>query len=132
MQLGAMYPGGEVVLVDYDEFCKTDRFGLFPESDPFLGVDPATGDKRAYYTILSGYMNYGYREPDRHATAGALRVGERVRYSAGRLHQGAQRSHLQRAHDAGELSFGLLLCQHLRGEALAFGDSLDFNRNRVD
>jgi hypothetical protein len=49
MQLEAMYPGGEVVLVDYDEFCKTDRFGLFPERYPFLGVDPATGHKRVWY-----------------------------------------------------------------------------------
>ena len=49
MQLHAMYPGGEVVLVDYDEFCKTDRFGLFPEAYPFLGVDPSTGHKRVWY-----------------------------------------------------------------------------------
>ena len=37
MQLSAMYPGGHTVLVDYDEFCKTDRFGQFPEAYPFLG-----------------------------------------------------------------------------------------------
>lgn len=49
MQLMAMYPGGEAVLVDYDEFCKTDRFGHFPEAYPFLGVDPATGHKRIWY-----------------------------------------------------------------------------------
>jgi hypothetical protein len=49
MQLSAMYPGGHVVLVDYDEFCKTDRFGTFPEAYPFLGVDPATGHPRVWY-----------------------------------------------------------------------------------
>jgi len=49
MQLHALYPGGEAVLVDYDEFCKTDRFGLFPEAYPFLGVDPSTGHKRVWY-----------------------------------------------------------------------------------
>jgi hypothetical protein len=48
MQLYAQYPGGEVVLVDYDEFCKTDRFGKFPAEYPFLGVDPATGHKRVW------------------------------------------------------------------------------------
>jgi SAM-dependent methyltransferase len=49
MQLQAMYPGGQVVLVDYDEFCKTDRFGHFPAEYPFLGVDPASGHKRVWY-----------------------------------------------------------------------------------
>ena len=49
MQLMAMYPGGEAVLVDYDEFCKTDRFGMFPEEYPFLGVDRTTGHKRVWY-----------------------------------------------------------------------------------
>ena len=49
MQLAAMYPGGHTVLVDYDEFCKTDRFGKFPEAYPFLGVDAATGHKRVWY-----------------------------------------------------------------------------------
>jgi hypothetical protein len=49
MQLAAMYPGGNTVLVDYDEFCKTDRFGKFPEAYPFLGVDAATGHKRVWY-----------------------------------------------------------------------------------
>lgn len=49
MQLYAQYPGGHVVLVDYDEFCKTDRFGKFPEAYPFLGVDPATGHRRVWY-----------------------------------------------------------------------------------
>jgi SAM-dependent methyltransferase len=49
MQLWAMYPGGHVLLVDYDEFCKTDRFGKFPEQYPFLGVDPTTGHKRLWY-----------------------------------------------------------------------------------
>jgi hypothetical protein len=49
MALAAMYPGGETVLVDYDEFCKTDRFGKFPDSYPFLGVDATTGHKRVWY-----------------------------------------------------------------------------------
>jgi hypothetical protein len=49
MQLYAMYPGGEAVLVDYDEFCKTDRFGKFPEYYPFLGVNPETGGHRVWY-----------------------------------------------------------------------------------
>ncbi len=49
MQLAAMYPGGHTVLVDYDEFCKTERFGKFPEAYPFLGVDAATGHKRVWY-----------------------------------------------------------------------------------
>lgn len=48
MQLYAQYPGGSVVLVDYDEFCKTDRFGKFPDGYPFLGVDPASGHKRVW------------------------------------------------------------------------------------
>lgn len=49
MQLAAMYPGGNTVLVDYDDFCKTDRFGKFPEAYPFLGVDPRSGHKRIWY-----------------------------------------------------------------------------------
>lgn len=49
MQLAAMYPGGEIVLVDYDAFCATDRFGTFPLDYPFLGVDPTTGHQRVWY-----------------------------------------------------------------------------------
>lgn len=49
MQLLAQYPGGHAVLVDYDAFCKTDRFGKFPERYPFLGNDPATGSHAVYY-----------------------------------------------------------------------------------
>jgi hypothetical protein len=49
MQIAAMYPGGEVTLVDYDEFCATDRFGAFPLDYPFLGVDPTTGHQRVWY-----------------------------------------------------------------------------------
>ncbi len=48
MQLFAQYPGGHVVLVDYDDYCRTDRFGTFPEAYPFLGVDPATGHRRVW------------------------------------------------------------------------------------
>ena len=49
MQLLAQYPGGHAVLVDYDNFCKTDRFGKFPEQYPFLGKNPATGSHKVYY-----------------------------------------------------------------------------------
>ena len=49
MQLAAMYPGGEITLVDYDAFCATDRFGKFPLDYPFLGVDPATRHRRVWY-----------------------------------------------------------------------------------
>ncbi|MDX1531935.1 MAG: methyltransferase domain-containing protein, partial [Rhodothermales bacterium] len=49
MQLAAMCPGGHAVLVDYDDFCRTDRFGTFPERYPFLGRDPATGYYRVYH-----------------------------------------------------------------------------------
>ena len=31
MQLLAMFPGGHAVLVDYDDYCRTHRFGGFPE-----------------------------------------------------------------------------------------------------
>ncbi|HSR68577.1 MAG TPA: class I SAM-dependent methyltransferase [Acidobacteriota bacterium] len=48
MQLLAQYPGGEAVLVDYDDFCRTHRFGRFPEGYPFLGRDPATGGWKSY------------------------------------------------------------------------------------
>lgn len=48
MQLLAQYPGGEAVLVDYDDFCRTDRFGAFPESYPFLGQSRSTGDWQVY------------------------------------------------------------------------------------
>lgn len=49
MQLCALYPGAELILVDYDDFCRTDRFGKFPESYPFVGADPATGGSRVWY-----------------------------------------------------------------------------------
>lgn len=49
MQLMAMYPGGHAVLVDYDDYCRSDRFGRFPESYPFLGADPATGAPAVWY-----------------------------------------------------------------------------------
>ncbi|MCL6445249.1 MAG: methyltransferase domain-containing protein [Alicyclobacillus sp.] len=48
MQLSAMYPGGEAVLVDYDNFCRTDRFGQFPETYPFVGTNPATGSPKVW------------------------------------------------------------------------------------
>jgi SAM-dependent methyltransferase len=49
MQLLAMYPGGHAVLVDYDDYCRTDRFGNFPEGYPFLGDNPATGAPKVWY-----------------------------------------------------------------------------------
>ncbi|SIS80282.1 class I SAM-dependent methyltransferase [Alicyclobacillus vulcanalis] len=49
MQLYAMYPGGEAVMVDYDAFCRDHRFGEFPEDYPFLGYHPETGSPRAWY-----------------------------------------------------------------------------------
>ena len=57
MQLMAQYPGGHAVLVDYDEFCKTDRFGKFPGRYPFLGNNPATGSHKVYY---KGDMNIDF------------------------------------------------------------------------
>jgi SAM-dependent methyltransferase len=49
MQLMAMYPGGHAVLVDYDDYCRTHRFGEFPESYPFLGTNPLTGSPKVWY-----------------------------------------------------------------------------------
>ncbi|MEY4531542.1 MAG: hypothetical protein RLZZ156_2263, partial [Deinococcota bacterium] len=43
MQLLAQYPGGHAVLVDYDDFCKEERFGKFPLEYPFLSKNPRTG-----------------------------------------------------------------------------------------
>jgi hypothetical protein len=49
MQLAAMYPGAEIVMVDYDPFCRDVRFGEFPEEYPFLGSNPGTGGSKVYY-----------------------------------------------------------------------------------
>ncbi|GCE14660.1 class I SAM-dependent methyltransferase [Tengunoibacter tsumagoiensis] len=49
MQLLAMYPGGHAVLVDYDDYCRTHRFGQFPAAYPFLGVNEATGAPAVWY-----------------------------------------------------------------------------------
>ncbi|MGD6968121.1 class I SAM-dependent methyltransferase [Rossellomorea vietnamensis] len=49
MQLAAMYPGSKVTMVDYDEYCKTTRFEHFPDSYPFLGENPQTGQPKVYY-----------------------------------------------------------------------------------
>lgn len=49
MQLQAMYPGGTSVLVDYDDFCRTDRHGLFPEAYPFLGQHPTSDAWRVFH-----------------------------------------------------------------------------------
>jgi hypothetical protein len=61
MQLSAMYPGGHTVLVDYDDFCRTERFGHFPEAYPFLGRDAATGHRRVWYREQ---MNIDYEVAD--------------------------------------------------------------------
>ncbi|WP_442593634.1 class I SAM-dependent methyltransferase [Neobacillus sp. D3-1R] len=61
MQLYAMYPEGEVVMVDYDEFCKTDRFGHFPDSYPFLGANPRSGNPRVWH---KNQMNIHYLVDD--------------------------------------------------------------------
>jgi hypothetical protein len=49
LQLAALYPGSEVVMVDYDAFCKETRYAEFPESYPFLGKNPNTGGQKIYY-----------------------------------------------------------------------------------
>jgi hypothetical protein len=49
MQLMAMYPGGHAVLVDYDDYCRTHRFGEFPASYPFLGSDLSSGAPHIWY-----------------------------------------------------------------------------------
>ncbi|MGN7360636.1 class I SAM-dependent methyltransferase [Paenibacillus sp. SAF-054] len=49
MHLAAMYPGAEVVMVDYDEYCRTTRYAEFPEGYPFLGENPRTGAPQVYY-----------------------------------------------------------------------------------
>jgi SAM-dependent methyltransferase len=61
MQLLAMYPGGHAVLVDYDEYCKDNRFGAFPEAYPFLGTNPATGAPKVWYR---DQMNIDYEIED--------------------------------------------------------------------
>ena len=48
MQLLAQYPGGEAILVDYDDFCRSHRFGRFPAQYPFLGKDPSRGGWRVW------------------------------------------------------------------------------------
>lgn len=57
MLLQAMYPGGEAVLVDYDEYCVDGRFNAFPAEYPFLGTDPRTGHQRVWYR---DEMNFSY------------------------------------------------------------------------
>ncbi|GIN84825.1 hypothetical protein J6TS2_12110 [Heyndrickxia sporothermodurans] len=49
MQLAAMYPGAEIVMVDYDSFCRDVRFADFPERYPFLGENQATGGYKIYF-----------------------------------------------------------------------------------
>jgi hypothetical protein len=61
MQLHAMYPEGEVVMVDYDDFCRTDRFGHFPDSYPFLGANPVTGQPQVWH---KNQMNIHYMVDD--------------------------------------------------------------------
>ncbi|MGH3977823.1 MAG: methyltransferase domain-containing protein [Pseudonocardiaceae bacterium] len=57
MLLSAMYPGGESVLVDYDDWCVTGRYEAFPDAYPFLGVDPSTGHEKVWYR---DQMNISY------------------------------------------------------------------------
>ncbi|HSR49356.1 MAG TPA: class I SAM-dependent methyltransferase [Acidobacteriota bacterium] len=61
MQMLAQYPGGEAVLVDYDDFCRTHRFGRFPERYPFLGRDPRTGGWKVWHR---GDMNIDFEVSD--------------------------------------------------------------------
>ncbi|UOQ44469.1 methyltransferase domain-containing protein [Halobacillus salinarum] len=49
MQLAAIYPRAHIVMVDYDEYCKTTRFAEFPGYYPFLGENPATGQPKVVY-----------------------------------------------------------------------------------
>ncbi|MGM0922775.1 MAG: class I SAM-dependent methyltransferase [Bacillota bacterium] len=49
MQLAAMYPGGEIVMVDYDPFCRDGRFAEFPDHYPFLGENPVTGAPKVWF-----------------------------------------------------------------------------------
>lgn len=49
MQLAAMYPGAEITMVDYDEYCKSTRFEEFPKTYPFLGENQSTGHQKVYY-----------------------------------------------------------------------------------
>jgi len=49
MQLMAMYPGGHAVLVDYDDYCRTHRFGQFPTAYPFLGASSHSGGQRVWH-----------------------------------------------------------------------------------
>ncbi|PLT31423.1 class I SAM-dependent methyltransferase [Peribacillus deserti] len=67
MQLAALYPGSEIVMVDYDSFCKDTRYGEFLESYPFLGENPLTGSKKIYYKtdfpteyVVSDIRKLGY------------------------------------------------------------------------
>lgn len=57
MLLQAMYPGGEAVLVDYDDYCVDGRFNAFPAEYPFLGRDPKTGHDKVWYR---DEMNFSY------------------------------------------------------------------------
>jgi SAM-dependent methyltransferase len=61
MQLYAMYPEGEVVMVDYDDFCRTDRFGHFPDTYPFLGANTGSGLSKVWH---KNEMNIHYLVDD--------------------------------------------------------------------
>lgn len=43
MILASLYPDSEIIMVDFDDFCLTDRFGKFPEKYPFIARHPKTG-----------------------------------------------------------------------------------------
>lgn len=49
MVLLSMYQGGSAILVDYDHFCKTHRFGRFPDNYPFLSQDKQSGYWNIYH-----------------------------------------------------------------------------------
>ncbi len=49
MQIAALYPGSEIVMVDYDPYCKDTRYADFPDEYPFLGFNPNTSSYKTYH-----------------------------------------------------------------------------------
>jgi hypothetical protein len=93
MQLSAMYPGGHVVLVDYDEFCKTDRFGTFPEALPVSRSRSGHRPPAGVVPDRDGHRLRGRRHPRSHLRAGVRRRGEhRVDRALPRRAQARRRS----------------------------------------
>lgn len=55
--------GGEAQLVDFDDFCMTDRFGKFPTDYPFIARDPKTN----YWNVFNkDDFNIEYKVEDIH------------------------------------------------------------------